>query len=469
MYPIFLKISSLLILYFILLPAGLGNHAPTDTIPIAAQLLSEYVQIASVSGNERKAGEYLAQLSRDHHLHVRVFTNDPDSYNFTASLYPLDQGKPNILLLNHIDVVPAGEDSLWTWPPFSGAIEDGFVWGRGSIDNKAMGIMQLLALASYVDLAAERDLPYNVTMLAVSGEEVGGAKGAKRMADDFLDDLHASVVYGEGGTGLRGVVQAKPDTPYFGIEIAQKTGLWFTIQASDPVSGHGSVPQHVYPAKEVAKAAASLLTARQPLIVTPAARQMLRHIGTHEKGLRKLALRNIRFFRHLIGNTLRGDPITNALLTNTITLTDLGNSAGAYNQVAHSAWATFDCRLLPGTSPEDFLKANRKYLGNMFDHIKIIGQASESGTSETGRYYDALDQAVMEVFEDAITGPIIFPAHNDNSFFREKGIPSYGLLPVILSLELVESIHNINERINIESLDHGIAIYQALIHHLLND
>ncbi len=455
------------VLFFCFSFVGWAYHEYSEEIPRAAQLLSEYVQIESVSGNEKEAGQYFSALAREKGLHVKVFTDDTDSYNFAASIYPLDLQKPNIILLNHIDVVPAGEDSLWTFPPYSGVISDGFVWGRGSIDNKAMGIMQLLALAEFVDLAENADLPYNVTMLAVSAEEVGGAKGAGLVVEHFFEELNPVVVYGEGGTGIIGVLEAKPYTPYFGIEIAQKRSFWFSITSSDPASGHGSVPRQTYPTKEIVQTATALVEKRQPLQVNPATTLMFREMGAHERGLRKLALRNIRFFRHIIGQTLREDPFTNALLTNTITLTELGSSEGAYNQVAHSAWAVFDCRLLPGNSPQAFLQANKKQLGDLYDHVEVISQAPEAGISETGYYYDALAKAVTTEFDKAVTGPILFPAHNDNAFFRAKGIPAYGLLPAILSIELIESIHNIDERMEISALVSGIDVYINLMNILL--
>ncbi len=443
------------------------NRLWADTIPLPARYLSEYVQIESVTGNEKEAGLFLAQRARDKGLYVRVFTDQTDSYNFTASLYPLEHGKPNIILLNHIDVVPSGEDSLWTYPPFSGAIAEGYVWGRGAIDNKAMGIMQLLALADFVGMAKENDVPYNVTMLAVSGEETGGKKGAAVIVNQFLDELNPVVVFGEGGTGLKEVVYARPDMPFFVIETAQKTGLWFFVQSFDPASGHGSVPREIYPAKQIVTGAASLLNYKQPIILTKPAKDLLREIGRHERGMRKVALRNIGIFRHFIGRTLRADPITNALLTNTVTLTGLRSSEGAYNQISHTAKAVFDSRLLPGTDVEDFMKIVSQFFDEDHDHIEVINHAPESGISETGFFYEALQDAVYEVFGDVAVAPGLFPAHNDNTFFRQKGIPAYGLLPVILTLELVESIHNVDERIGVQSLMDGVDVYKALINKLL--
>ena len=204
----------------------------------AAEILSLYLQIESVSGNEINAGIFLSELAAQMGLHVKVFTNEINSYNFAASLYPLECGKPNVVFLNHIDVVPSGEDSLWTYPPFDGVIADGFVWGRGAIDCKSLGIMQLMAVYHYIDFSIENDLPYNFTVLAVSNEELGGKLGAKIITDRYLEELNPVAVYGEGGAGIKGIIAAYPDTTYFGIEVQQKTNLWFRIMASEAVSGH---------------------------------------------------------------------------------------------------------------------------------------------------------------------------------------------------------------------------------------
>ena len=435
----------------------------------AAQLLSSYIQIESVSGNEIDAGIFLSELSEQKGLHVRVFTQEINSYNFAASLYPLELGKPNVIFLNHIDVVPSGEDSLWTYPPYSGTIADGFVWGRGAIDCKSLGIMQLMAIAHFVGFAAENDLPYNFTVLAVSNEELGGKLGAGIITEHYFDELNPIAVYGEGGAGIKGIIEAHPDTTYFGIEVDQKTNLWFRVTASDPESGHGSVPRSVYPAKQIAALASSLSDSRQPIKLTPSARQMFRKLAEHEKGFLRFALRNMNFCKIFFPGTIRNDPFINALLSNTITITGFETSISAFNQIAHSATATFDCRLLPEVTPEEFLKANRKHFGDLYHNIEIIDISPMAPPSEKGFFYFALSDAIQEVYEGALTGPMLFPAINDNAYFRVKGVPTYGLNPIILNHELIESIHYLDERIEIESLESGIEVYKALIRNILNE
>ena len=448
-------------------PSGNSETHPEETLSEAVQFLSEYVQKESVSGNERDAGKFLKAFCKSKGLHVEVFTDEIDSYNFAASLYPLSEKKPNIILLSHIDVVPADDPSLWTYPPFSGTIADGKVWGRGSFDNKGVATMQLFSILGFVEKAAHKDLPYNVTLLSVSGEETGGEKGAEVVVENFLDELNPLVVYGGGGAGVTGISQAYPELPFFGISISQKRILWWKLKANIPTPGHGSVPMDTYATREVVKAANVILDERPPLHFSDQAKSMLREIGSHERGMRGFVLRNIGFFRHFVGNMLRQEPLVAALLSNTTNLTGLSSTPGAYNQVAPEAAARFDSRLLPETSNEEFLESIRKKIKDFKVEIEVIRQFPASPASETGTFYQAFEEAILRSFDEAVVSPIMFVAHNDNHYFRLNGVPTYGLVPVILEDEIIGSIHNVDERFPIASLEKGITVYADLLESLL--
>lgn len=431
--------------------------------PASALFLSQYIQIPSVSGNEKQAGEFFAQACRDRGLHVHIFTSEQDSYNFAASLYPLELEKPGILFLTHIDVVPEGDADLWKYPPFAGVIADGQVWGRGAFDNKGHGVMQFFALASFVEEAALSDLPYNFIMLAVSGEETDGMPGAGLIVEKYLHQLYPAVVYGEGGIGCSGIVKAAPEQVLFGVEVAQKRALWLKLETSGTNFGHGSVPVAAYPARELTLATNAILNIRRKPVLSPLVLNMLNDIGSHENGIRKLALQKFRLFSPFIGRKVSQEELINALLHNTITLTGVWSSAGAYNQMSQAAWATFDVRLLPETSSEDFLRKLRQTIRKYDVDLSVIKEGPPSPVSVTGPFYYALEQAIYENFEDVTVSPMLMPASNDNLFFRAKGIPAYGLVPAVFDQEHVRSIHNINERIPLTALEQGIAVYQSLI------
>ena len=444
------------------------NTGLNDTIDPAV-LLSRYVQIPSVTGQEKEAGEFLAQFCREQGLHVHLFTDEEDSYNFAASLYPLEQGKPNIVFMTHLDVVPPGEPEGWTYPAFSGKIADGMVWGRGAIDNKAMGVMQVLALRQFVERAADEDLSYNVSLLAVSGEETGGDTGARIIADEYLGELNPVVVYGEGGAGLTGIIGAQPDRPVFGLGVAQKRRLWMAFESTVEASGHASVPRQNYPTREVVKATNAILDAKPKITIEPVVEEALSQLGEYEKLMRRRIMSNIRFTGPLFGRILRTDPLVISMLTNTMSLTSLNSSDGAYNQIPTRARAVFDCRLLPGTDEEEFLAHVRKIIDPYEVDVEVIASSPTTPTSPQGPFYHAMEESVHAVYEDVSVVPFLFVAINDNRFFRRNGIPAYGLLPVLMTEELMESIHYFDERMPVDQLVKGIDVYTALIHQLLSE
>lgn len=463
-------IGKLFLLIIVILPrmgevSGAENHI--DGLIDPAQLLSTYVQIPSVSGQEKEAGEFFAQFCRDNGLHVHVFTAEEDSYNFAASLYPLDLKKPNIVLLTHIDVVPAGDEDGWTYPPFSGTIADGYVWGRGAIDNKAMGVMQVLALLQFVEIAATEDLPYNISLLAVSGEETGGDKGARIITDQFLDILNPVVVYGEGGAGITGIIGSQPYKPVFGLGVAQKRILWISVESRVEASGHGSVPRRRYPTREVINATNALLEAKPKITISPVVKESLQLLAPHERGIRRRILKNIEFYGPLFGRFVRNDPLISSMLTNTMSLTSLTSTPGAYNMIPTHARAVFDCRLLPETDEEHFLAHVKRIVSPYEVSVNVIRSGPYTPTSEQNHYYAAMEDAILSVFGESLVVPFMFVAVNDNRFFRRKGIPAYGLLPAIMPEELMESIHYFDERFPVEALDKGIQVYVRLIESLL--
>lgn len=444
----------------------------TDTVvpdkelaPPFALLLSEYLSIESVTGNEREAGMFLAQTCKDMGLHVEVFTNDIDTFNFAASLYPLEMNKPNVILLNHIDVVPAENPELWTHPPFSGAIEDGYIWGRGAIDMKGMAIMQLMAMNNFIEKSKEHDFPYNITMLSVSGEETGGFTGAKVVKERYLDKLNPLVVYGEGGTGLPGVLSEEFDRKLFGISVATKRVLWLKLTLKMNTSGHGSVPPRSYAVQEMINALDRVIwhNNNRSAKFSKTTYSMFRELGKLESGILGIALRNIRLLKPLAIPILKSDEIMHSLFSNTITITGINTPVEPPNQISQEVISILDCRLLPDVDTDEFIKHLKFYLKNNDIEIEVIQYGKTASPTKPDEHYYKLSDALKEVYKTAEVIPILFPASNDNTYFRAKGIPAYGLLPVFMSLELLETIHSIDERLPVKRLEEGINVYTELI------
>ena len=431
----------------------------------AISLLSSYLQIPSPSGGEYKAGQFLASYCASEGLAMDYFSTKEDSYNFAASLYPLSIGKPNIVLLNHIDVVPAGDPKLWKYKPFGGEVEDGFIWGRGAIDAKGLGVMQLMALLKIKAMADSSDLPFNVTLLCVSGEEVGGKKGSALVTKFFLKYLNPVVVFGEGGSGIRGALSSRPKDGLYGISVAEKKSLWLKLELQQITYGHGATPAPEYANKSMIEALNRINNRKLRLQFDRSNRLMFRKFGKAEGGIKGFFISNINWtiLSPFVKSYIRKNPLYTSLVTNTITFTNLYSPPGPPNKISNSASAVLDCRLLPGTTKKAFLR----YLTNLIDDpkikINVLNESIAGGFSKPGIFFDAMEEAIRSCDPTAAVVPILFPATTDNSYFRRHDVPTYGLIPAVISREMIANIHSVDEKISIEALNSGIAVYTAFL------
>ncbi|WP_207423036.1 M20/M25/M40 family metallo-hydrolase [Desertivirga brevis] len=456
--------NKVLLVFFFIFQASLkAQNAHLTSNP--ATLLSNYIKHQSLSGSEEIAGRYFMHLCRQVGLSITDFSADESSLNFAASIYPLSSKKPNIILLNHIDVVPAPDSGgLWRYPPFSGTIADGSVWGRGAIDNKGMAIMQLLAVADLVKEAKTRGFDHNITILTVSAEETGGVLGAKFVTEKHLEELNPVVVLGEGGSGISKILSSDPNTKVFGIEIDQKNRLWLELQLAVASAGHGAVPPHEYSNKLMVRSLNRLVKRNPKVVVTKPANMMFRELSKYEVGTRRYVFKHMNLFRPALNLFFRKDPLVRATLTNTIAITNISNPGRVINQIPQSITVTLDCRLLPGTNEEKFIRWVKRRLDDDDIDIKSLTVLQNAKFTNTNNaFYEKLETAITSVYPNSVTIPIVFPASNDNNYFRLKGIPAYGILPAHLDTELLSSLHNINERIPIEALDKGIEVYTEFL------
>ena len=143
-----------------------NNYTLETTLPMnETDLLVSYLKISSNSGNEKLAGEFLRNVCLQSGLSIAQYGSENGNFNFAASLYPLSQQKPNLIFINHIDVVPNGEVIRWMHPPLEGRIINDEIWGRGAFDNKGMAVIQLSAIARFVMLSKTTELPLKLNGL----------------------------------------------------------------------------------------------------------------------------------------------------------------------------------------------------------------------------------------------------------------------------------------------------------------
>ena len=452
-------------LLFLLLPFSLcGQEIPADTALEKAFI--RYLKIRSVSGREKPAAAYMEMLGNQLGLYTRCLSCSDSSSNLVLSLYPLDSMKPCIVFLSHLDVVDAPDSADWRSPPFAALESDSDVVARGAIDAKGLTFMHMSGLLQFRKTLNGKNLPFNIALLVVGDEETGGEKGAKLVAENNLDILRPWMVIGEGGSGITGLIPSRPATPVFGISVAEKFNLWLKLDLKFSSFGHGAAPPSSYVNKDMLKALHKLsLVEGKPEFHTTT-RRMFRDLGKMEGGFKGWIISKIPSLPigFLLRRQMRREPVLAAVLQNTAIMTNIFNPPGPPNKISDKATVFLDCRLLPGTKVRRFIREIRYGLIEPRFKVSVINQGPESEESSPDLpEFACLRDAVKSTYPGSEAAPFLFPASSDNNYFRQLGIPTYGLVPLVMSRADLESIHGINERIKLPDFRKGSRVFHQFL------
>jgi len=222
-------------------PAPCPRATALDPAQLAAEaacLLAQYVRIDTTNppGNELATAHFLKDVLARDGIEAQILEPAPGRANLIARLPGTGGGKA-VALAHHMDVVPA-TTSEWSVPPFEAITQDGYLMGRGSLDNKGGGIMGVLTMLMAKRLGTP--FPRELVLLALADEEAGSALGSRFITaqhPEWLDNI--DFVLNEGGYGATGYLGV--ERPLFGISMAEKSPLWLTLRATGR-PGHGSAP-----------------------------------------------------------------------------------------------------------------------------------------------------------------------------------------------------------------------------------
>ncbi len=323
----------------------------------AVEILRNFIRINTVNppGNELEAARFLEGILRKEGIEATVYESAPRRGNLLAVI-PGKKKAGSLILLSHMDVVPAETDK-WDLDPFGGIIKDGYIYGRGALDNKGNGVVDLMAmlLLKRLRIPLKRD----VILLAAADEEVGGRQGVKWMLEQEPRLKEAGCVLNEGGAIL---VRDNGELDHYEIATAQKVVAQFAVRAKGR-TGHGSMPHGDSATVKLIRALDRLVAWETPFMVIPLVKEYFANLAKvrppqESKGYRDIeeGLRDPSFAK-----TFVADPQYNAMVRNTITPTIL-KAGQMVNVIPSEAQASFDCRLLPGTSSEAFLAEVREII-----------------------------------------------------------------------------------------------------------
>ena len=430
------------------------SAAEDEVVDLASQLIAidttNTGEPATTVG-EREAAEYVAGKLTEVGIEVEVFDSGaPGRTNVFCRLRGADPDREALLVHGHLDVVPA-EPSEWSVHPFSGAVQDGYVWGRGAIDMKDMVAMMVAVARRFArdGVVPRRDIVFAF----VADEEAGGAFGAQWLVE-HRRDLFEGCTEAVGEVG--GFSLTLNERRIYLVQAAEKGLSWMRLRAQG-VPGHGSFLHDDNAVTKLAAAVARLGEHTFPLLVTDTVRQFLDRLGELtglevpdddvEGGLRKLGP-----LSRIAGATVR-DTVNPTMLK-------AGYKA---NVIPSTAEAVVDCRILPGRE-EAFLREVDELLGPDVSR-EWVTRLPPVETPFDGALVDAMAASLCTEDPDAQIAPYMVSAGTDAKSFAQLGMRCYGFSPLQLppDLDFASLFHGIDERVPVDALRFGARVLDEFL------
>ncbi len=420
---------------------GLGGPAPETLAALREHLERSFPAVFAKLALEERAGGMLV---------LRWEGSD-------SALAPL-------VLLAHQDVVPvpAGSDSSWSRPPFSGELAGGFVWGRGALDDKG----SLVAILSAVEaLVSEGFSPRRPVLLALGhDEEVGGSGQRKFAAELARRGVRPAMVLDEGMPIGRGLTPGVARPVAF-VGVAEKGYASFELIV-EAEGGHSSMPQRETAISILAQALSRLTAEPLPARADAPIWSTLASVAPAADFKTRLALANLWLFRPLVARQLARTPSSDAMLRTTLAPTLL--AAGVKeNVLAPRARAVVNLRILPGDTREALAAEIRRRVAD--ERVRIgptaegIGDAPSPVSSADGWGFAVLARSVREVMPEAVVAPGLMVGATDARHYVGICDQVFRFQPVVLDADNLPRFHGVNERVSLENLERAVRFYARLL------
>jgi len=399
---------------------------------------------------ERKAAEYVAGLLDEVGIESRLYEGAPGRTSLFAR-WGGDGSRTDALLLHgHLDVVPAAAED-WAIHPFSGEVQDDYVWGRGAVDMKDFDAMLLSVVR---DRQRTGRVPARPLVLCFTAdEEAGGHLGAEVMVRDHPEEFEGCTeAIGEVG-GFTTTVRGQR---LYLIEAAEKGMAWMRLTARGR-AGHGSMTNPDNAVTRIAEAVARIGAYEWPVRLTPTMRTLLGTVGAIA-GV-DVTPENARDLVDEFGGATR---MLGAVLSNTTNPTMLG-AGYKVNVVPTEATAHVDGRFLPGYEDE-FFRTLAELCGDDVS-IDFVSNQQPWETPYDGALVDAMTRSLLAEDPDALVAPFLMSGGTDAKHFRKLGMRTYGFTPLRLpeELDFTALFHGVDERVPVDALEFGVRVMDRFL------
>ncbi|HJT03204.1 MAG TPA: M20/M25/M40 family metallo-hydrolase [Pseudonocardiaceae bacterium] len=401
---------------------------------------------------ERAAAEYVAGKLDEVGFEITYLESGaPGRGNVVARLPGADSGRGALLVHGHLDVVPA-DAAEWSVHPFSGAVHDGYLWGRGAVDMKDMVAMTLAVARRF-----RRDgiiPPRDLVFAFLADEEAGGLQGSHWLVEHRpeLFDGCTEAVSEVGGFSLT----VRDGRRLYLIQTAEKGIAWMRLRVRGR-AGHGAVVHEDNAVTTLCEAVSRLGNHRFPLVMTDSVREFLAAVG-EETGLDfsgddlEGAVAKLGALARIIGATLRD--------TANPTMLDAGYKP---NVIPSSAEAVVDCRVLPGRQAA-FEREVDELLGPDVTREWVVHQPPVETTFD-GDLVTAMDAAILQEDPGARTVPYMMFGGTDAKAFSKLGMRCFGFSPLRLpaDLDFGSLFHGVDERVPVDGLIFGTRVLDRFL------
>jgi acetylornithine deacetylase/succinyl-diaminopimelate desuccinylase-like protein len=412
-------------------------------------------------GNELVAAKYIADILQHEGINPQIIETTPGRGFLVARLSASAVPDPSraLLLMGHLDVVGV-DKSKWSVDPFGAVVKDGYLYGRGAIDDKGMTIANLAVFIALKRSNAR--LNRDVIYLTEGDEEAGGTNGMKVAVEKYWDKIAAGYALNEGGYNVLkgGKVQ------YMAVQASEKVSVSVDVIATG-VSGHASLPRKDNPVTHLAAAIAKIGTYETPVQMNSVTRAYFEGLAQVEdeetaKWMRSLETsdRGEHAARYLSNENL----LWNAMMRDTISPTML--QAGIRpNVIPSEAHAVINIRLLPGDMVTPLLAKLTQLVNDPQIRFEILPGAGEAAPSSSlmTELYDEITRATKQQFPGAVAIPFMSPGATDSYPLRMRSVQAYGLMPFPLTENDVLRMHADDERIPLESFRKGVDFLYTIV------
>ena len=427
--------------------------------------LQELIRFNTVNppGNELPLARYVEGVLAGHGIETQLFEPSPLRAALVARIRGDGSRKP-VLLMAHMDVVGV-EREHWSVDPFAGEIRDGYLYGRGAIDDKGMLAANLTAMLLIAQETREQALRLarDVIFVATSDEEASGEWGMGWLIANHPEAIRAEFALNEGGRTR--IVGGKP--LYLAVQSAEKVSHVLNITAHGP-GGHASVPLEGNAVARLGRAVAAIHAKPLSMRLLPTTREFFRELSrvwpvAREREAMADVASGDRARVQRGARVLREIPALDATLRTTVSPTML-HAGIASNVIPTEASATLNVRTLPGHAVEDVVARLTRIVHDPLVDISIVERGEDSPPCPfTSPMFQAIAETTRNLNPDLAVVPYLGTGATDSARMRRWGVQTYGILPFPMEQDDEERMHGNDERVPISSLEFGTRLIHGAV------